>query len=174
MNIFLRGIPQVGKSTIINKVLEACNIIPSGFRTLSGQRQADGFSHVYLHFANNPSSVESTANRVGTRMGKGNCKSYPAVFEGLGIEILSKVGPPLILMDEIGFMENDALNYQNRILEILAGDIPVLGVIKAKETSFLSKISNHPKSVIFDVDIENREAVYQQVLLLRREQAINT
>ena len=170
MNIFLRGIPQVGKSTIINKVLEACKIIPSGFRTLTGQRQADGFSHVYLYDANSPNLIENSFNLVGTRMGRGKCIAYPAVFEGLGIEILSKIGPPLILMDEIGFMENAAVNYQKRILEILAGDIPVLGVIKAKETPFLSLISNHPKSVIFDVDIESREAVYQQVLLLVREQ----
>ena len=39
-------------------------------------------------------------------------------------------------MDELGFFESEALNFQKQVLKCLASPIPVLGVIKPLSTPF--------------------------------------
>jgi len=163
MNIFLCGIPGVGKSTIVRKILKDFNIIPSGFITLSGSAKEGGFPNVYIHPANKFVVLENNANMVGQRLGNGNYKAFPEVFEKIGMDILNNVYPPLIVMDELGFMEKDALNFQNKILEILDQDIPILGAIKYRDNPFLQSIKEHPKSFIINVDKTNRDEAYQIV-----------
>lgn len=164
MNVFLQGVPGIGKSTIIKKLLLELDLKPSGFVTLSGSLLKSGQRNVYLYPANDICRVETAENLIGERLGEGRFKAHTETFERLGTAILKKAGPPLILMDEIGFMENQALLYQKEILELLNGSIPVLGVIKAKTTPFIEEIVNHEKSVILRVDEMNRLDSYEKVL----------
>lgn len=167
MHIFLSGLPQVGKSTIIQGVLRDLKITPKGFITLAEKKYNDGCSGVYIHPADTETLVEKETNKVGLRLGQRGIIKYPQVFETVGLSILNQVAPPLIIMDELGFMENEALNFQEKVLEILDGQIPVFGVVKPKEkeTPFLKKVKNHPRSQIVDVHIYNRNEVFQDLKL---------
>lgn len=165
MNVFLQGDPGVGKSTIIKKVLTELDIQPSGFLTITG----NGQSKVYIYEANSSERSESVENLIGERLGEGAFNFYTETFEKTGIEILNKVEAPLILMDEIGFMENQAFQYQKRLLEVLMGEVSVLGVIKEKETEFIKKIIENEKNTIIKVNRENRESVYKHVLEIMKK-----
>ena len=81
-----------------------------------------------------------------------------------GVALLEQAGPPLILMDELGFMENEAHVFQQKVLEILDGNIPVLGVIKPQSFPFLDKVRNHPKVKVLDITTENREEKFCELL----------
>jgi len=174
MNVFLQGVPGVGKSTMIKRVLSELEIEPSGFITLSGSVDENGQSNVYMHRANSTNREENKGNLIGERLGEGEFEAHPETFEKLGIEILQESMLPLILMDEIGFMENHAFSYQRKLLEVLDGRIPVLGVIKAKETSFIREIAEHKNSVVIEVKEFNREETYEKVKdLIKKRLNIN-
>ena len=54
---------------------------------------------------------------------------WPEVFDGLGVELLRAQPGSLILMDELGFLEQDAAAFRREVLRCLDGSIPVLAVI---------------------------------------------
>ncbi len=161
-HIFLTGNLQVGKSTIIHKVIEESGIIAGGFRTVGGNYAKDGSSDVFLLGMNeNPAPDRIVAHRFGCGRGR---TVYPEVFDTVGPRLLGDSSPSLIIMDELGFMEKDAVQFQNAVLSTLDGSVPVLGVIRNMQTPFLDEVRAHPKVDVIIVTEENRAEVLQQVL----------
>ncbi len=161
-NIFLTGEVGIGKSTVIRKVL---SMLPDascgGFRTVSLAPITEGsVLDVFIERAweQTPHDV---AHRAGSRFGHGRFSPYPEVFDTVGTSILSS--PPaaamLILMDELGMMENDAFLFRRAVLEALDGPLPVLGVIKPRHSDFLDTIRAHDNCTVFEVTKDNRDCL---------------
>ena len=78
-------------------------------------------------------------------------------------------GPPLLtsggllVMDELGFLENDAHRFQAAVLAALDGSTPVLAAVKPKDTDFLRRVRQHPHGEVFNITPESREALYQHL-----------
>ena len=168
MHIFLTGPVQVGKSTIIRKTLEALQITPSGFRSVSVSDLPDGAMSVYLIPAGEKNPSMTDWNRIGIRnCGRGIVK-FPESFERAGIAALRNAeSAQLILMDEVGRMESEAARFSERILELLDGKTPILGVVqKMADTPLTNAIRKHPNVRLVEVSVENREERAQEVLRL--------
>jgi len=166
MHIFLSGEPGVGKSTIIKKTLSDLHIQPGGFITISDNYTREGISDVYIQAADTNEAILSPENRIGRRYGNGLWASFPEIFDTIGIDLLNKVDHSLILMDELGFMENNAISFQNKVLEKLDQKVPVLGVLKPKRLPFLEKVRNHPQVTILEISTENRNDQLKTLLRL--------
>lgn len=169
MHIFLTGEVQCGKSTIIDKVLQ---LLPQkkvgGFRTFSVLGE-DGLFAVYIAAAGKPLPPLSEDNRVGLRLGKGKgLIGYTEVFERRGVEILADKDADIILMDEIGSMENKAHLFRAEVLRLLDGDTPILGVIKPRSLLLPDLVRNHPKVTVFAVTEDNRDTLPEQIAELLR------
>ncbi|HKM41077.1 MAG TPA: nucleoside-triphosphatase [Methanocorpusculum sp.] len=161
-HIFLTGDIQVGKSTIIHKVIEELGIIVGGFRTIGGNYAKDGSSDVFLLGMNEePAPDRIVAHRFGCGRGR---TVYPGVFDTIGPRLLGDSSVPLIIMDELGFLENDAVQFQNTVMSALDGSVLVLGVIRNKQTPFLDKVRAHPRVDVIFVTEKNRDEVFWQVL----------
>ena len=96
----------------------------------------------------------------------GTCDSrrsvrYPEVFDRLGPPLLMSGG--LLVMDELGFLENDAHRFQAAVLAALDGSTPVLAAVKPKDTDFLRRVRQHPHGEVFNITPESREALYQRL-----------
>lgn len=154
-HIFLTGKVQVGKSTIIRRLLssEVC-----AGKTLGGFRTVNLGRYVYIMGADQTISQCSEKNICGYRyMDRCNVDSYPEVFDGLGCSLLENTDrADIIVMDELGFLESKARLFQRRILEILDGDTPVIGVIKPKRSEFLDRVREHPQVTVLEITPENR------------------
>lgn len=146
-HLFLTGEVQVGKSTLIDRVLA---LHPQwrtgGFRTVTAPpMDTEGNRPVYILPAGQMEADRGPHNLVGIRRGTGQRTALPLGFEEAGVAILSHCAQAdLILMDEVGIMENDAPCFQKKLLGVLDGDIPVLGVLKKKDTPFLRAITARP------------------------------
>ncbi len=159
--IFLTGDLQVGKSTIIQKVIKELGVSTGGFRTIGGNYAPDGSSDVFLlGMEELPSPEKIVAHRFGSVRGN---TVFPEVFDTLGPKLLNS-SASLMIMDELGFMETDAVQFQNAVFSILDGPIPVLGVVRNKQTPFLDKVRAHPNVDVIIVTKENREEIFRQVL----------
>jgi len=160
-NIFLTGEVGTGKSTVIRKVLELLQpIVCGGFLTVSVAIEECDFMEVYIEKAWEKTPHDAD-HLVGTRLGHGRFTPYPQTFDSVGAQIVTS--PPanasIILMDELGKMENDAPLFRQAVMDALNGPIPILGVIKPKHTDFLDAIRSHERSEVFEITGNNRETL---------------
>ena len=95
-----------------------------------------------------------------------------SVFDIYGSEILRDSGKcDVIAMDELGYLESKAYMFQKAVFEHIAGDVPILGVIRSRQTDFLNAVRAHPNVTVCEVTAENRDAVLNW-LLSKREGAL--
>ncbi len=170
MHIFLTGDVQVGKSTIIKKTLAALKLRDiGGFRSVSVPDLPDCAMSVYLIPAGDEHPMMGDWNRVGIRKGCGRgIEKIPEAFERAGVQALVDAeNMPLILMDEVGRMERAAARFSERILALLDGSAPILGVVqKIADTPLTNAIRTHPNVHVLTVTKENREELAGEVLRL--------
>lgn len=176
MHIFLTGPVQVGKSTILRKTLETLQITPGGFRTVSAADLPDGAMSVYLLPAGEEKPSMTEENRVGIRKLARGIVKFPVRFERAGIAALQNAeGSRLILMDEVGRMELDAAQFSARVLELLDGGTPILGVVqKMADTPLTNAIRSHPNVRVIEISADNREEKAREVLALARKELDRT
>jgi nucleoside-triphosphatase THEP1 len=162
MNVFLTGKIQTGKSVAIRRFLDSRPTWRlGGFRTISVYGRTPGaYADTYIQPARGDAPLDRE-HLVGIRWGRGRFDAFPAVFDAVGVSYLDCPACDLILMDEIGRMENDAALFRNKILELLDGPGPVLGVVKAlpEHTPLLDAVREHPKTRLIEVTEVNRNDV---------------
>ena len=165
MHILIVGPRQVGKSTLIDKVLKAAGRPVWGFET---KKEAAPFDEelgcpIHIYDAGSP-HIQTKDNLVGYCLNH-RPTAYPEGFDHFAKKMQT---PPeqgsIIKMDELGFIESDAKEFCNTILHYLDGDIPVIAAVKNKSTPFLDAVKNHPNCKCFYISEENRDALADEVL----------
>ncbi|WP_434510364.1 nucleoside-triphosphatase [Desulfitobacterium sp. AusDCA] len=162
MHIFLTGEIQIGKSTVIAKTLALLNVIPGGFKTYFGPDR--GCSDKLLYMNSAAGSKLFKEENVIVRFSKGQPPQVLAEkFDTYGTELIrsARANSNLIVMDECGSLERDALVFQKEIMDTLEGSIPVFGVIKLASSGWTDRIRNHSKVKLITVTKENRDDLPQ-------------
>jgi len=162
MHIFLTGPKQVGKSTIIQKVIERLkmkDLCIGGFCTYQG---ISNDLDIYINYYDRgkPYTLE---NKVAYRTIEG-ATPLPHTFDSLGVKILSDTNVDIIVMDELGFLESSAELFKSKVLTLIDGIIPILGVIKEQYVPWLEQIKYHPKVETISVTQNNRDFLPELVL----------
>lgn len=171
MHALIVGPRQVGKSTVINKVLKSLDRPVWGFATKKESDLLDPkLGHpIYIYDAAGP-RTQTKENLVGYCFN--HCPLvYTEVFENHAKRLQT---PPekgsIILMDELGFMESRAEDFCKVVLKHLDGDIPVIAAVKDKSTVFLDAVKNHPNCKCFFISEENRDELAEQVIEFLQKQ----
>ena len=87
------------------------------------------------------------------------------MFDTLGAQLIESAPEGgIILMDELGFPENDAKVFQSAVLCALDGDTPVLAAVKPKDTPFLRAVRGHENAELVFIDEQNRDALLEKLL----------
>ena len=170
-HLFLTGEIQVGKSTIIRRFLESVSLPPEqlGGFTTAVRTQTDGSSSVHLVAPGSIGGLDRNncimVRYPGNREQRKPPEVFPEVFDARGTELLRNTGGKrLILMDELGFAEQEAVAFKKQVLETLDGEIPVLGVLKKWSSDFLEQVAGHPFVKVIEVDRENRDKIAEQMI----------
>lgn len=173
MHIFLTGPIQVGKTSVIEKSLPLLgNPLLGGFRTVSIPSQLPrARAEVYVIPAQGE-AIYDRAHLLGIRWGDDLFTAFPGAFEQGGLSILRNpaANARLLLMDELGMMEQKAPAFRRAVLQALDGPLPILGVLKPKAIPFLDAIRQHPAVQLLEVRPENRDELPRQVAALLRPQ----
>ena len=115
-HILICGERGVGKSTLIRRLLAESTLPVGGFVTRRlTQADGDGMFPIYLHAAALPPEERpyDPEHLVGTCDSRRSVR-YPEAFDRLGPPLLTSGG--LLVMDELGFLENDAHRFQAAVL----------------------------------------------------------
>lgn len=153
-HIFLTGRKQVGKSTLVRKILNLYTGSVGGFSTVrTNSVFPDRFSVHMLQVETD--SVPSEDNLLffcGEKDGR-----TAERFDALGCAALDAGrSARLLIMDELGPAETEALRFQKAVLQTLDGKVPILGVLQEADSLFLQKITAHPGVTILRVTEDNR------------------
>ena len=183
---FVTGERGCGKSTFLAALMQKYALQPSGFIT---KREAPPESAVYMHqvVAGTARYRYTTGNKVGI-CPQQKPIGFAPVFDTFGVMclkqaekvILSSIGGehsgadcdaaslspalPVILMDELGFMEAEADFFFRTVCDLLSDSrYYIIGVVKPRGTRFLSVLEHKPEAVVFHLTMQNRAELYERL-----------
>ena len=166
-HILICGERGVGKSTLIEKLLQACPRPRYGFLTRMEPADEAGFHPIYIHPAAQPREAwtYTDENRIGSCDSRTHL-ARPEVFDALGVRLIREARPEgILVMDELGFFEAQAAAFTAAVLQALARDIPVIAAVKSRtDVPFLNAVRSMPKAEIFYITRENRDQLLQELL----------
>lgn len=160
-NLFLTAPSGTGKSTVIKKVLYELNISIGGFQV---ERCLDNESNIYFDMI---SFKDKKRNNI-----IGKCAKFKNpipnlyTFETKGVEILntSLENSDLIVLDEVGFLEENAEFFKSSIRKVLDSNKIVLGVLKEFDSPFLNELRNRRDISIIKITLDNRNYIANHIL----------
>ncbi len=163
-HILICGDVGAGKSTLIRRLVAQSSRPICGFVTKREPADESGESPTYIHPANTSERFLTPLNLIGS-CNKGRCSfCHPKVFDTYGAELLAAKPDSIILMDELGFMENDAMIFRDAVIKALDGDIPVIAAVKSTQTPFLDELRGHENAQVCYITHKNRDATFEKLL----------
>ncbi|MFQ6057418.1 MAG: NTPase [Anaerolineae bacterium] len=167
--ILLTGPPRVGKTTIIQRVVERLPGRVGGFYTAEirerGRRQ--GFKIVTLD------GQEGILAHVDIK-GPHRVSKYGvdvAGFEAVGVAALQRAiaGADYIVIDEIGKMELFSATFKAAVREAIESQATVLGTIMLRSHPWADDIKRHPHVTLLHVTPANRDTLAEEILARLRQ-----
>ena len=160
-NLFLTGEVGIGKSTILKDALEKINLSIGGYIT---ERSIEDNIKTF--------TIKSLYDGVEKHViAKSNAKdnSKEIFINSFEIELPSILDNSLkdrdlIVLDELGFMENDIDIFTSKVHELLDSEKPIFGVLKDYECKFLDNIRNRDDVRVVKITKENRDIILNEVL----------
>ncbi len=168
-NILLTGIPRIGKTTIIHKIISGIKRGCAGFYTeeMREGNQRVGFKLVTIDNKNCILSHKNIKSRH--RVGK----------YGVNLECIERIGvasilegiqkKKLIIIDEIGKMELFSKDFKEIVIKALDSESAVLGTILFRPHPFCEGIKKRKDVESIEVTTENRDRL-PSVLIERLRQ----
>ena len=153
-HIFLTGKKHIGKSTLIQKILDDYKKTADGFLTVRTKNYLKDQYSVHMYHL----KEKELPNESNLLFLCGKTDEHTAdTFDRLGCNILSMCSDcSLLIMDELGPHEAKAALFREEILHLLDGQIPVLGVLQEPAEACWPEIVNHPNVEIITLSESNR------------------
>ena len=169
-NIFITGAIHIGKSTILNKVIDSLpNLKIGGFRTLPlyEDNKKKGFTF---------KSLEGT-REIFAHVDFNSENHFDIyqfdyqVFDKIGVVSLKKAlaKSDLILMDEIGMMERQAEKFKTMIIRCLNSSKIILGAFQERALWFTEFLRDRDDTKVFIITAMNRDMISEQIIELIRQ-----
>ncbi len=158
-HLFLTGEKQVGKSTLIEKLLIGKEKNLCGFQTkpLMIGKEKKGYYFYQYNFGkepqNNPPCIIS--------LGEDKMVAVNEVFDTLGVEILltglENKEKPIMVLDELGRLEKGCSNFIKAVEKCLDEKEQIIGVVQKGAKTYEEIIKKHPRVLLVEVTDKNRE-----------------
>jgi len=167
--ILLTGTPHIGKTTIIKKVVALLNSNVGGFYTRevqSGNGERIGFEIVTLGGISQCLATQKPEVDFPNQIFWGKYKVNLAAIDSTGVPALRLAlrERKIVCVDEIGPMEIFSKVFQKTILEVLNSNVNVIGTIVKRSYEFADRVKVHPRVVTVSVNLENRNALPEQLV----------
>lgn len=163
MKILLCGDINSGKSTLIKRLVSDMKTAPRGYITVRMPEESDGVSRVYLYDISFP-PVKIEDAQVIMEISGDNYVRHPEYMSSIAAPILEGIPEgSLVVLDEIGTLEEHEERFKAAVMKILSGPYDVLASVKAQNTDFLRAVRRHPDCELYIITPENREALYEQI-----------
>jgi nucleoside-triphosphatase len=165
MNILITGKPGVGKTTLIQKIVEKVELSCQGFYTREIRDQQEnrvGFEIITLD--GTTALLAHVEHLTPHRLGK-----YFVNVDNINRVIVPCIEHAIdqaqvIIIDEIGKMELFSSLFRKSVLKALASPKKVLGTITMAKLPITKKIKSRPDVILVKLKRDNQKEVYQYIL----------
>jgi len=164
MHIFLIGEKQVGKSTVISNYLEKSRKTADGFVTY-WECTEEGVQQLYL--APYAKCRQPDRRLIATKREHGlePVHEVTKLFDTYGKSLLENSGKcDYIVMDELGFIEANAKGFIASVMNLIAGNMPILGVVKESDVEYLCRVRTHENVSLKKVTAKNRGEILKWLI----------
>lgn len=175
MHALIVGDRGVGKSTLIRRILKELKCPVFGYETKKEEQLEDPLRGcpIYIYDAGKPHS-QTGENLIGYHRDT-DFGAFTAAFDRYAPNLMGNVPQDAIVeLDEIGFLEAKSESFCQAVVRLLDGDRPVIAAVKNRELPFLNRVREHPNARCFTITPENRDILYEEVLLFMKQQLEDT
>lgn len=153
-NIFLTGDVGVGKSTLLEKALESVDCKLGGFYTDRFDINED--TVFVMKSYKDPDLAMPFAKIIRPDIKR---IVNEDIFRYNLVRLLKEdiKDSHMIILDELGFMEEDIQEFKSQVFSLLDCPIPVFGVLKKHDSPFLNTIRNRKDVEVIEVNLDNRD-----------------
>jgi len=163
-NILITGLPGVGKTTLINNIVEALkDLRPAGFYTAEIRRSGIRKGFELISLDGKKELLSHTDIQSPYRVGKYkvDVKRFEDFLSSLPLLNLST---RLIVIDEIGKMECFSDQFKNLLKEILDSDKCLIATIALKGSGIIEEIKKRRDVKLFEITQGNRNSLLPKIL----------
>ncbi len=163
-NFLITGLPGVGKTTLVKKLAEALrDLHPIGFYTEEIREQGARKGFALMGLDGTKGILAHVDIRSPDRVGRYNVdvKGFEDVLDRIPFPGPSR-SPAVI--DEIGRMECLSDAFKILVRELFESDKTVIATIALKAGGFIAEIKQRQDIVLFEINTENRDVQYREIL----------
>lgn len=169
-NIFITGERGIGKSTLLEKIIKNVDCSIGGFiQEKIFTDKTTCFNVVSLYNLKDSYTIgiyHREKDVLYSDMNVFNIISKNILLKSLGDR-------KLIILDELGFMEENSPLFKDTIIKILNCDIPVLGVLKECDTNFIQQIKMREDVNVIRINENNRNSMEDKILHMLKINNVN-
>jgi nucleoside-triphosphatase len=163
-NIFITGLPGIGKTTLIKKIFEALkNLHPAGFYTEEIREEGIRKGFELIRLDGKRGLLSHTDIKSPYRVGK-----YRVDIKGFEdfLDSIQFLNPNthLIIIDEIGKMECLSDQFKELLKELLDSEKRVIATIALKGSGLIEEIKKRQDIKLFEITKSNRDALLSDIL----------
>ncbi|AKA69598.1 nucleoside-triphosphatase [Clostridium scatologenes] len=159
--IFITGERGIGKSTLLKKIIKNVDCSIGGFiqeKEFMGESKRFKVNSLYnLEESYTIGVYDAEKRELHSDMNMFNIISQDILLKSLD-------NRELIVLDELGFMEEKAPLFKETVFKILNSDKAVIGVLKECDGNFVQKIAKREDVQVFKIDENNRDSIEYKVL----------
>lgn len=160
-NLFLTGKIGVGKSTLLKKILEEIDLSIGGYITekrIEEHIKTFTIRSLYNYIEKYP--IAKVDRRTFSKEIFIDNFKY-GITSTLDKSLKNR---DLIVMDELGFMEQDIDPFTSKVFELLDSNKIILGVLKDYDCHFLNSIRARDDVLVIEITEKNRNYIYQEII----------
>ena len=158
-NLFVTGRPGVGKTTLIERVLEELDVDAGGFVTKEIRERGKRAGFTIADLRGTTGILAHASLESPFRVGKYGVNRDD--LERIGVSAIDAAveGSRLVVMDEIGRMELCSDAFQQAVVRALDSGTPVFGTIQDRSNPFLDTVRARSDVEIVRLTEANRDGM---------------
>lgn len=163
MHAIVTGAIGIGKSTAVRRAVALLGLHTGGYETFFvGDRTVLPKT---LCMARYGERSQRENRQIAAQFESQGRHVHSDVFEQFGTDLLSQArfSAELIIMDECGRLEADAKRFQQAVLQTLAGDTPVICVIRMDAGGWIDSIRAMNGTQLLVVTEDNRDSMPERI-----------
>ena len=165
VKILITGRPGIGKTTVIQKVLERVKPVAGGFFTEEIRERGNrlGFRVRDIH-TGKEGILAHVEHRGGPRVGKYgvDVDSFEQIGVAALVEAMRREG--CVVIDEIGKMELCSKAFREAVGKLMDSEHPVIATIAAHDDPFLNALRSRPDVELVEVTASNRDELAGRII----------